>query len=133
MIANTEVMRQVSERISGDGSTQYSVKMRLGHRDIADWRSLMPILNEVRLRHVTVHPRVAKQMYKGELHMDEFAELCAMSANPVVYNGDIFSLEDMRRISADYPSLRAVMVGRGLLGRPSLAAEWTQGEEWPHG
>ena len=130
MIANVATMAEISELINADTSTAYSLKMRLGQKSPDEWKALMPVLNATRLEHVTLHPRIAKQMYGGELFADEFPEFLQASKNPVIWNGDILSLDDISRISAQYPQLKAIMVGRGLLARPSLAAEWLSGEEW---
>ena len=130
MIANVATMAEISELINADTSTASSLKMRLGQKSPDEWKALMPVLNATRLEHVTLHPRIAKQMYGGELFADEFPEFLQASKNPVIWNGDILSLDDLSRISAQYPQLKAIMVGRGLLARPSLAAEWLSGEEW---
>ena len=39
------------------------------------------------------------------------------------------SLEDIRRIESAYPNLAGIMIGRGLLARPSLAQEYASGKE----
>ena len=47
---------------------------------------------------------------------------------PVCYNGDIVSERDAQEVSARYPALSAVMLGRGLLGDPSLVTRLTGGK-----
>ena len=42
------------------------------------------------------------------------------SAAPVCYNGDIVDRESYERLTAAYPALDAVMIGRGLLADPFL-------------
>lgn len=130
MLANLDAMGQVCELINADGQCAYSVKMRLGQRQPDEWLPLMPVLNATRLDHVTVHPRVATQMYGGDLYMNEFEQLLSESANPVVFNGDIRSVGDIERMAQKYENLSGLMIGRGLLARPSLAAEWREGREW---
>lgn len=130
MLASPGVMEQVCALIDGDEQCSYSVKMRLGWHQADEWRALMPVLNGARLAHVAVHPRVATQMYGGDLHLGEFEALLSESANPVVFNGDILAAGDIERLAAAYPGLKGLMIGRGLLARPSLAAEWREGREW---
>ncbi len=126
--AVAEVMRQVND----DSPTSYSVKMRLGLNNSTEWKELMPIFNATKLSHITLHPRVATQMYGGELFADQFKEFLAASTNPVIYNGDVSSLDDIERIISELPDIAGIMIGRGLLARPSLAAEWSEQREWGH-
>lgn len=132
MVANAEVMAEVAELVKADSDTSYSVKMRLGMKQPDEWRAILPALNSMALAHVAVHPRVATQMYGGDLHIAEFEEFLKSSANPVIYNGDISTPADVDNIAARYPSLKGVMAGRGLLARPSLIEEWRTGREWTH-
>ena len=42
---------------------------------------------------------------------------------PVCYNGDLFTTEDIYRFAARFPTVETVMLGRGLLSNPGLAAQ----------
>lgn len=108
----------------------YSVKMRLGFADPDEWKGIIDILNTLPLRHLDVHPRVAKQQYGGELYIDRFSELLEISKNPVVFNGEIRTPADIAEVVDRYPAIAGVMTARGVLGRPSLAAEYAEGKEW---
>lgn len=130
MIGNVETMKQVCQMINADNECAYSVKMRLGANSPCEWRALMPLLNDTRLLHVAVHPRIAAQMYAGELDMAQFEDFLSESAHPVVYNGEIRTVADIASISEKYPSLSGMMIGRGFLARPSLAREWLDGRQW---
>ena len=106
---------------------EFSVKMRLGLDDAEEWRALMPMLNAAPLAHVTLHPRIGADQYKGEPRMEAFAAFAAECSHPLIYNGDVTSLDDVQRLGAMCPSLHGVMIGRGLLARPTLAAEIAAG------
>ena len=108
----------------------FSVKMRLGVSEPDEWRAVMPQLARMPLSHIAVHPRVATQQYGGELWLDEFGEFLTASSHPVVYNGDILSPTDYGTVTNRFPTLTGIMIGRGLLARPSLAAEIRSGQEW---
>lgn len=127
MISDLGVMAEVSRIIADDADVSYSVKMRLGLESRDEWKGLMPVLNATPLSYVTMHPRLASQLYGGDLYLDSFAEFVSMSVHPVVYNGDILSREDIDRVSTGFPNLKGVMIGRGMLARPSLIKEWTDG------
>jgi hypothetical protein len=47
----------------------------------------------------------------------------------VCYNGDVFSAADMAALSAAFPELSAVMLGRGCAANPGLIRELALGEE----
>lgn len=130
LVANPEVMAEVGALIAADRDVEYSVKMRLGMEQPGEWEAILPILNDLPLAHVTLHPRLAKQMYDGELHMDQFEKFASLSANPVIYNGDLRTVDDITAVARQFPHIKGVMIGRGLLARPSLIQEWQSGEEW---
>lgn len=107
---------------------RFSVKMRLGWERSDEAEALLPFLHTLPLKHITLHPRLGIQQYKGEI--DEmgwmrFMENCRL---PLYYNGDIRTPEDIETLTTRFPSLAGVMVGRGLLARPWLAYEYRTGE-----
>lgn len=108
----------------------FSVKMRLGVSEPDEWRAVMPQLARMPLSHIAVHPRVAVQQYGGDLRLDEFGEFLTASPHPVIYNGDILSPADYGTVTDRFPTLAGIMIGRGLLARPSLAVEICSGQEW---
>ena len=63
--------------------------------------------------------------------MEAFDEFYARCKHPLIYNGDITTLEDIQSIETTYPNLAGIMIGRGLLARPSLATEYFSGKESP--
>lgn len=130
MITNPACMREVSDFINGDPEMDYSIKMRLGVTDCRQWEGLLPIINATRLSRVTIHPRIASQQYKGSVDMEQFARAATLIDHPIVYNGDILTPSDIDNIANQFPEIEGVMIGRGLLGRPSLIAEWADGQEW---
>ncbi|MDE6218290.1 MAG: tRNA-dihydrouridine synthase family protein [Muribaculaceae bacterium] len=122
-----EAVRKVVEE---NPDIDFSVKLRLGMTERDEWKSLISVLNLLKLDHIILHPRVARQQYGGETDLDAFSEFLSESVNPVIYNGDINTPEDYRLIAERFPTVKGVMLGRGLLGRPSLGAEISEGVEW---
>ena len=111
---------------------RFSAKMRLGLEGKEEWRELSGMLNSSCLKHLTVHPRIGKQMYKGEVDMDAFNEVYSSIHIPIIYNGDVTSMEQVSSLLERYPGLHGIMMGRGLLARPTLAQECLMGKEMPH-
>ena len=111
---------------------RFSAKMRLGLEGKEEWRELSGMLNSSCLKHLTVHPRIGKQMYKGEVDMDAFNEVYSSIHIPIIYNGDVTSMEQVSSLLERYPDLPGIIMGRGLLARPTLAQECLMGKEMPH-
>ena len=104
--------------------------MRLGWKEPDEWRQILPILHDIPLEHITLHPRIGIQQYKGEVNMEMFKMFYEVCQHPLIYNGDIQTLDDLARMEEEYPSLTGIMMGRGLLANPVLSAEYASGTAW---
>ena len=104
----------------------FSIKMRLGWEDPEECLKLAPIINELPLRQVAMHPRLGKQQYKGEVDLKAFEAFQHVCKHPLIYNGDINRVEDIHRIQEQFPRLAGIMIGRGLLANPALALEYAE-------
>ncbi len=131
-VANPVLAEAVARIVEENSDIVFSLKMRLGMSDPFEWKNLISSLNRIDLHHITVHPRVARQQYGGELWIDSFEEILSESKNPVVFNGDIRSFEEIDNVIHRFGNISGIMIGRGLLGRPSLVAEYLEGKEWSH-
>ena len=80
----------------------------------------MEVFNKYPIRELTVHPRVRADFYNSSIREDSFRYALACSKNPLCYNGDLCSVEDIARFREKYPSVDAVMIGRGLIGDPGM-------------
>lgn len=129
LLERTKQVGEILKEVSHTSDIDFSIKMRLGNQSSEEFRALLPMLNETPLTHITVHPRIGKQQYKGAVDMDRFGEFLAQCSQSVIYNGDLTSVDDIKRIERDFPEVKGIMLGRGLLARPSLAAEYHSGEE----
>ena len=104
-----------------------SVKTRLGATDPKEFQNLLAIFNRYPIMELTVHPRVREDFYGNEVNLEMFAYAMEESRCPVVYNGDIVTVEDYERIVERFPKLEKVMIGRGLIQNPALVREITGG------
>ena len=132
MVGRPDMLEAIAERMKAYPAVTFSLKMRLGAESPDEWERSVEIIDSMPLCHVAIHPRTAKQQYKGELHMEQFSQLASRLSKPIIFNGDISTPADIRAISPRYPTLAGVMCGRGLLSSPWLAAEWRTGTEWSH-
>ena len=104
----------------------FSVKMRLGQESMDEGLALMPIVNDMPLVHVTLHPRLGRQQYKGVADREAFIRFYELCRHPLVYNGDIATMEDASGVQQRCSGLKGVMLGRGLLAHP-----WMLGDKEP--
>ena len=107
---------------------QFSVKLRLGWATAEEALGVLPYLNELPLTHLTIHPRIGTQQYKGDADLDAFTRLYDECTLPLFYNGDLCSLADIESLTSRFPRLKGVMMGRGLLAAPWLAEEYVSGK-----
>lgn len=106
----------------------FTVKMRLGFSSPDESLALLPILEKYGIKQVAMHARLGRQQYKGEVDMDAFKAFYDECPLPLVYNGDIRTVDDLQRIEEQFPRLSGVMLGRGLLAHPELAMEYLSGK-----
>ena len=111
------------ERVFEKIDIKFSVKCRLGYFDPKEIDAIIPIFNKFPLSELIIHPRIGKQLYKGEADMERFKALIPFINTPLVYNGDIFSMESFRHISEAVQPVNQFMLGRGILANPFLAED----------
>ncbi|WP_418698783.1 tRNA-dihydrouridine synthase family protein [Bacteroides sp.] len=123
-----EVKTLLTAAIGKYPDIRFSVKLRLGWDDAEECLALLPLFNELPLSHIILHPRLGKQQYKGEVDLSGFEAFYEGCNKPLLYNGDLHTTEDIRSITARFPRLAGVVIGRGLLANPALAVEYRQGK-----
>ena len=97
-----------------------SVKMRLGLHAPDEIFNLIPILNDYPLLNITIHPRTGKQQYSGQVDLDTFEQTLPLLKHQVIYNGDLCTVADYRRLRQRFPKIQHYMIGRGILYDPLL-------------
>ena len=107
----------------GIGDVKFSVKCRLGYFKPEEIDDIIPVFNKFPLSELIIHPRIGKQLYKGEADVERFKALMPQINAPLVYNGDIFSVDSFGRIREAVQPVNCFMLGRGLLANPFLAEE----------
>ena len=105
------------------GNVKFSVKCRLGYFNPDEIEAIILIFNKFPLSELIIHPRIGKQLYKGEADVERFKALIPYINVPLVYNGDVFSVESFGRIRDLVRPVNQFMLGRGLLANPFLAED----------
>ena len=114
---------ELLDRRGLDQQVRISVKTRIGAWAPDEAEKLISVYNRYPLKDLIVHPRVQKQIYRGEVHLDAFRRFVEESKHHLVYNGDIVTIDDVTHIAELFPSIDCIMIGRGLLMNPALVRE----------
>lgn len=127
-LAHQPELERFLEEIYAKSPIPVSVKTRIGVDYEEEWEELLPIFNRFPIQELIIHPRLRKEYYKGTPHRDIFRDALRQSVNPVVYNGDLFTVADIKAFEKDFPEVKTVMIGRGLITNPALIREYEGGE-----
>ncbi len=123
--------REVFETIRqtyGD-EVSISVKTRIGFEAEDEFFQICDVLAAFPFSEIIIHPRLRSDLYAGPCHMGSFSHAVRqLPTERLVYNGDLFSVDDVRRFSEAYPEVRRVMFGRGVVANPALIREMRTGE-----
>lgn len=97
-----------------------SVKTRLGIDKPEEFDAILAIYNRYPISELTIHPRVMRQLYRGQADREAFAKAFPQCKMPVCYNGDVTTPEQLHALEAEFPALSGIMVGRGIIADPAL-------------
>lgn len=115
------MLDEVCDNIDG---IKFSIKCRLGYYSQDEIFKFIDAFNTLPFSEIIIHPRIGKQMYTGEASLEMFKELIPLINKPLIYNGDIYTVEKyhsvVENISTDN---NHTMLGRGLLTNPFLAED----------
>lgn len=122
LLSMPEKIDLILNRVSSETDIKVSVKMRLGYENPQEIFYVLPVLEKYPLANISIHPRIGKQLYKGEVDLKTFEECLALSSHNIFYNGDITSVQSFREIKERFPAINNWMIGRGLIADPFLPA-----------
>ena len=111
-------LTEIFDALSGE--VKISVKTRIGKEDPEEFPALLKLFNKYPMEELIIHPRVQKDGYGNvpRLELYELAE--KQSVNPLCYNGNLYTREQIRNFAERFPGTERLMFGRGFLRDPGL-------------
>lgn len=124
LLREPEVLARIlaAVRAATPAEIPVTAKMRLGYSDTSLTLDCAHALAESGAAEIAVHARTKMEGYKPPAHWEWIARIREAVAVPVIANGEVWTLEDYRRIR-ELSGCSAVMIGRGLVVRPDLAQQ----------
>ena len=120
MLRNLEALDRFLYTVFDEAGGPVSVKTRIGVESPEEFGPILEVYNRYPLAELIIHPRVMRQLYRGQADRAAFAAALPACKCPVCYNGDITTSQDLTALEAAWPQLAGLMAGRGLIANPAL-------------
>lgn len=127
-LRDTEALDGLLDGIFETKDIKISVKTRAGYYSHEEFDTILDIYKKYPISEVIVHPRVREELYRGEPNLDSFKKAYDIFGSRVCYNGNIYSVDDYRRICEKFPDMGSVMIGRGCIRNPAIFREINGGK-----
>jgi len=121
MLADTNVLDRFLDEIFSHAPCAISVKTRLGMDEPEEFEAILEIYNQYPITELIIHPRVRSDFYRHPIRPEAFDNAVHHSKNPVSFNGGIVTAADYFTKAQQYPTMKGIMIGQGLISDPFLA------------
>ena len=128
MLRDLNALDAFLDNIFSKSPLPISVKTRLGLENKDEFPAILEVFNRYPIQELTIHPRVRKQFYSGDVEMDAFRYALENSTNKLCFNGNLNNLSHISAFSEAFPEIDAVMIGRGLIGDPGMLSGGTDAQ-----
>lgn len=122
-LANPVSLTRFLDDIFAQCPIAISIKTRIGFTSPEEFPQLMALFNQYPVSELMIHPRLRKDMYRNQPDMDAFRYALFTATMPICYSGDLFSQDQLTAFTQDYPQVKAVLLGRGLIANPGLSQQ----------
>lgn len=123
ILDDLEILERFLEEVFSSTDIGISVKTRIGYRTAEEWEDILSIYKKYPVEQLIVHPRVREDFYKNEPKKEAFGYAVQNYNGKLIYNGNLFSKEDVEACKKQFPTMQGMMLGRGLIANPALMDE----------
>lgn len=120
LLSNHKELSNILKVIRHHFTGHFSVKMRIGYRDDANFQETLKLIEDHGVEAITLHARTRDQLYKGIADWSYIKKAVEQVKIPLIGNGDIWVVDDIEKIF-DTTKCHSVMLGRSALKTPWLA------------
>ncbi len=118
LMREPEKIAEIFKRMTDTFDLPITGKIRLGwDNDHLNYLEIAKIIQDNGGAMVAVHGRTRAQAYRGQARWEPIREVKAALAIPVIGNGDVKTIDDIRRIK-EQTNCDGVMIGRAAVGNP---------------
>lgn len=119
-IKEYEKINEILNKVNSESDIIVSIKTRLGYENNEEIFRLLPVLDKYPIKNITIHPRIGKQLYKGNVDLNLFQKCLESTKHKICYNGDITSVSEFIELQERFPNIDHWLIGRGLIADPFL-------------
>lgn len=123
LLADLTLLDSFLEGIYSKCPLPISIKTRIGMESATEWETIQTIYKQYPIAELIIHPRLQKDQYKNHPNLEVFDAALNNLSCPICYNGDLHSTEQLKHFAEQYPHVKTVMLGRGILKNPGLIDE----------
>ncbi len=120
LIKDPAAINSILNRVNAESNIIVSIKMRTGYESSEEILQVLPILERYPIKSIAIHPRIGKQLYKGDVNLDSFQRCIDNTNHKLYYNGDITSVAIFNEMAERFPVIDHWMIGRGMIADPFL-------------
>jgi len=119
LLKNPKDLFEIANALVKAVNIPVTVKMRSGYDDTSLFFDNLKAAQDAGISFLTLHPRTKKDGYQNKANWDLIKEAKSFLKIPLVGNGDIQSVSDVKRILS-YTNCDAIMIGRGAVKDPFI-------------
>lgn len=123
-LQDVENLERLLDGIFEKTDLKISIKTRMGYSDVDQFENILAVYSKYPLTELIIHARVREDFYNGSARLDELVNILGTGTKMLtnyIYNGDVNSVSDYKRVCEKLPEFSGVMLGRGIIAKPWLA------------
>lgn len=122
-LQDTDRMKNFFDEVFNASVTSISIKTRIGMYDHDEFDEILEVFRQYPFSEIIIHPRLREDYYKNTPDWNAFSKAIDSGCGPLCYNGDIYTTDKYKKLTARFPDVQRVMLGRGILSDPFLIAK----------